>query len=90
MDDVDFKTDSAGNPPAPSWSGLIYASATNVDIDLFGLDVPPFGVQRISGRLSGSVWSAWEQARLTEVEGTLRVQSPGITDGAGPGADSTR
>ena len=83
MDDVDFKTDGAGNPPAPSWSGLIYASATNVDIGLFGLDVPPFGVQRVSGRLSGSVWSAWEQARLTEVEGTLRVQSPGITDGAG-------
>ena len=85
VDDADFKMDgagSAGNPPAPSWSGLVYASATNVDLGLFGLDAPPFGVRRVSGRLSGTVWSAWEHARLTEAEGTLRVQSPGITDGA--------
>ena len=80
--DVDFRMDGADNPPAPSWSGLVYASAANVDLGLFGLDAPPFGIRWISGRLSGSVWSSWEHARLTEAEGTLRVQSPGITDGA--------
>ena len=82
IDDAEFEMDGAGNPPAPSWSGMVYASATNVDLGLFGLDAPPFGVQRVSGRLSGSVWSLWEHARLTEAEGTLRVQSPGIADGA--------
>lgn len=79
---IDFTMDGAGDPTGPSWSGLVYAAATEVDLDLLGLDARPLGAERFSGLLSGSVWSTWEQARLTEAEGTLRVQSPGVTDGA--------
>ena len=79
---IDFTMDGAGDPTGPSWSGLVYAAATGVDLDLLGLDARRLGAERFSGLLSGSVWSTWEQARLTEAEGTLRVRSPGVTDGA--------
>ena len=79
---IDFTMDGAGDPTGPSWSGLVYAAATEVDLDLLGLDARRLRAERFSGLLSGSVWSTWEQARLTEAEGTLRVQSPGVTDGA--------
>ena len=79
---IDFTMDGIGDPTGSSWSGLVYAAATEVDLDHLGLDARRLGAERFSGLLSGSVWSTWEQARLTEAEGTLRVQSPGVTDGA--------
>lgn len=79
---VEFTMDLMGNPLTPSWSGSTSVTATHVDLDPFGLDARRLGAERFSGRLSGTVWSTWKNARLAEAEGKFRIESPGITDGA--------
>ena len=80
---IDFTMDGTGDPLSPSWSGLVYATAAEIDLDLLGLDAWWLGAEQFSGLVSGTVWSTWEHARLTEAEGTFRVQSPGVADKVG-------
>ena len=78
---IDFAVETEGDLLSPSWTGNAYIAARDVDIDHLGLDARPLGAEAFSGLVSGTVWSTWRGARLVEAEGTVRVQSPGVTSG---------
>ena len=78
---VDFAIEGAGDSLTPSWTGAIYIAARDVDLDHLDLDARWLGAERLSGIVSGEVWSTWNSARVLEAEGTIRVQSPGVKDG---------
>ena len=79
---IEFTVDVAGDPLTTSWSGSAFASAAGVELDRLGITARPLGAARLSGRVSGKVWSTWERAHLVEAEGTVRALSPGLVNGA--------
>ena len=79
---VEFTMDVAGDPLTASWSGSVYASAAGIELDRLGITARSLGAAQLSGRISGKVWSTWEQARLVEAEGTVRASSAGFENGA--------
>ena len=79
---IEFTMDVAGDPLTTSWSGSVYASAAGIELDRLGITARPLGTARLSGRISGKVWSTWERARLVEAEGTIHALSPGFASGA--------
>ena len=74
--------DVTGDPLTASWSGSVYANAAGVELDRLGLTVRSLGASRLSGRVSGKVWSTWERARLVEAEGTVARCRRGSRTGA--------
>lgn len=81
---IDFALELDGNSLASSWSGEAYVAARDVDLAHAGLDARRLGAEGFAGLVSGTVWSTWEDARLVEAEGSVRVQSPSLV------ADGTR
>ena len=79
---IDFNAVVSGDPLTPSWSGSGYVAVADFDLDRLGLDARRLGAERFSGIVSGTIWSTWVRTRLTEAEGMIRAQSPGITNGA--------
>ena len=85
---IDFALELDGDSLASSWSGEAYVAARDVDLAHAGLDARQLGAERFAGLVSGTVWSTWEDARLVEAEGFVRVQSPSlVADGAPRGFD---
>ena len=85
---IDFALELDGDSLAASWSGEAYVAARDVDLAHAGLDARRFGAEGFAGLVSGTVWSTWEDARLVEAEGSVRVQSPSlVADGASRGFD---
>ena len=85
---IDFALELDGDSLASSWSGEAYATAHDVDLTHAGLDARRFGAEEFAGVVSGAVWSTWEDARLVEAEGTVRVRSPSlVADGIPRGFD---
>ena len=78
---IDFAMEVAGDSLTPSWTGAAYVAARDVDLDHLGLDARQLGAEKLSGVVSGTVWSTWQNARLVEAEGTIRAQSPGVMRG---------
>ena len=78
---IDFAMEVAGDSLTPSWTGAAYVAARDVDLDHLGLDARQLGAEKLSGVVSGTVWSTWQNARLVEAEGTIRAQSPGVMNG---------
>ena len=75
---VDFALELDGDSLASSWSGEAYVAAHDVDLAHAGLDARRFGEEGFAGIVSGTVWSTWEDARLVEAEGSVRVRSPSL------------
>ena len=85
---IDFALELDDDSLASSWSGEAYVAARDVDLAHAGLDARQLGAERFAGLVSGTVWSTWEDARLVEAEGSVRVQSPSlVADGAPRGFD---
>ena len=75
---IDFAMEVAGDPLTSSWTGTAYVAAREVDVARLDLDVRQLGAERLSGVLTGSMWSTWNGGRIVEAEGMIRAHSPSV------------
>lgn len=78
---IAFTLDSIGQPFAESWSGTAFGTASDIDLELLDLIGRGPNEGRLSGRVSGELWSTWNRAGLVEAEGSLHARSVGVTRG---------
>jgi len=72
---IDFAFDSFGDLLTSDWSGILYINGTNINPDNWYKNYRPIDFDVSGGSANLKVWSSWQQAKLTRLEGELQYKN---------------
>jgi len=68
---MNFAIDVTGNLLSSEWTAELYMHGTNINPDSWYRAYLPADIKVIGGNATTSIWSVWENARLSSVDGFL-------------------
>ncbi|MBI2970551.1 MAG: TIGR02099 family protein [Gammaproteobacteria bacterium] len=71
---MDFAFDASGDLLTSQWSGELYLFASNINPDHWYRKYRPLNINIAGGSADIRVWSRWDSARLSSVNGELQYQ----------------